>query len=97
MVKFYNDFDEKDFNKSFQGHNDVNFYGNHVQNKLIMITSRGQEWLNNHNMGKETQSVKKAVEANNSSIEKLDKRSLVIGLTIILLTAIGILIAFFHL
>ena len=97
LVKFYYGSDERDFKNSFQGHNDVNFYMNYVQNKLIMITSRGQEWLNNHNMSKEIQLVKKAVETNNNSIEKLDKRSLIIGLIIILLTAIGILVAFFHL
>ena len=97
LVKFYNGFDEKDFNDSFQGHNDVYFYMNYVQNKPILITSRGQEWLNNHHMSKEIQSVKKAVETNNSSIEKLDKRSLAIGITIIVLTAIGIAVAFFHL
>lgn len=96
LVKFYNGSDEKDFNSSFQGYNDVNFYINHVQNKPILITSFGQEWLNNHNMSKEIQSVKKAVETNNSSIEKLDKRSLAIGITIIVLTAIGIAVAFFH-
>ena len=48
-------------------------------------------------MSKEIQSVKKAVEINNNSIEKLDKRSLAIGITIIALTAIGIAVAFFHL
>ena len=51
----------------------------------------------NHNRSKKIQSVKKAVETNNSSIEKLDKRSLAIGITIIVLTAIGIAVAFFHL
>ncbi|MHB1830432.1 MAG: hypothetical protein ACYCO0_03480 [Candidatus Micrarchaeaceae archaeon] len=97
LIKFYNDFDEKDFKESFQGHNDVNFYMNHVQNKTILITSMGQAWLNQNNMNKEIQSVKKAVEANNSSIIQLDKRSWIIGITIITLTIIGILIAFFHL
>ena len=97
LIKFYDSSDEKDFNNSFQGHNDVSFYMNHVLNKPILITSRGQEWLNNHNMRKEIQLVKKTVENNNSSIEKLDKRSLAIGITIIVLTAIGIAVAFFHL
>ena len=97
LVKFYDSSDEKEFNNSFRGHDDVNFYMNYVQNKSILITSRGQEWLNNYNMSKEIRSVKKAVETNNSSIEKLDKRSLVIGIMIIVLTAIGIAVAFFHL
>ena len=97
LVKFYNDFEEKDFKSAFQGHNDVNFYMNHVQNKAIMITSVGQAWLNQYNMSKEIQAVKKAVEINNNSIVRLDKRSLAIGIVIIVLTAIGIIVSYYHL
>ena len=101
LVKFFNDFDERDFKSNFQNYIDVNFYLNHLSNKLILITPAGELWLNQHSMSKDIQGVKTSVdtmkETMNRSIVKLDKRSLIIGIIIIILTAIGIGVAFFHL
>ena len=101
LVKFFNDFDMRDFQSSFQNYIDVNFYLNHLANKLILITPAGELWLNQQGMSKEIQEVKTSVdtmkETTNKSIGRLDRRSLIIGIIIILLTALGIVISYLHL
>ncbi len=97
LIEFYFENDNKEFKEHFQTYIDVNFYLNYLAEKLILITPTGELWLNQHIMSKEIHGVKTSVDSNNKSIEKLDKRSLAIGLTLIALTAIGILVAFLHL
>lgn len=97
LIKFFYDFDMKEFKESFQQYIDVNFYLNHLANKLILITPEGELWLSQQTINKELQSVKKSVDATTLSVKTLDKRSLYIGLAIISVAVITLIAIVLHL
>lgn len=97
LIKFFYDFDMKEFKESFQQYIDVNFYLNHLANKLILITPEGELWLSQQIINKELQSVKKSVDATTLSVKTLDKRSLYIGLVIISVAVITLIAIVLHL
>ena len=97
LIKFFYDFDMKEFKESFQQYIDVNFYLNHLANKLILITPEGELWLSQQTINKELQSVKKSVDATTLSVKTLDKRSLYIGLVIISVAVITLIAIVLHL
>ncbi len=74
----------------------------------LRVSGSGDLWLNQHQMSREMQGVRQSVDnltttnrtsENNvrEAIRNLDKRSLAIGITIIILTAIGIIVTYLHL
>jgi hypothetical protein len=105
LIAFLHPYQYTEFEKwKREGTSEVGYYINNLSGTGFRITTEGELWLNQHFMSKTINEVKQSVEASNSSIKKvedsvktLDKRSLIIGIIIIILTALGLTVAYFHL
>jgi hypothetical protein len=108
LVDFINDWDREEFYSKSQSEFDKNFYMNYVQNKPIRITTNGKAWLAQHQVPHKIKELNVSVEALKDSdegklneviksIEKLDKRNLIIGISIIGIGILTLVVAFLRL